>query len=154
MNNQQPPSGGNQNTINVSGGSFSADNVVQGSGNVTYNNKSVYEDGKPTIDVNALKQTLLELHKSLESAPISDDAKVDAQVAASQARKAVDQQDVKTETLVGHIKDVGDTLQSAGVTIKQGSQVAANVMRIATIVGPLVAGGAKIVAGWFGLPLP
>ncbi|HLW00032.1 MAG TPA: hypothetical protein VKT82_15290 [Ktedonobacterales bacterium] len=153
MSTQQPPSGGNQNTINVSGGSFNADNVVQGSGNITYNNKSVYENGKPTIDVDELKKTLLELHKSLEAAALPEDAKIDAQVAASQARKAVDQQDVKTEALVGHIKEAGDALQSAGATIERGSQVAASVLRIASIVGPLVAGGAKVVASWFGLPL-
>jgi hypothetical protein len=152
MSDQQPPSGGNQNTINVSGGSFTSDNVVQGSGNITIN-KPVYENGKPTIDVDELKKTLLELHKSLESTALPDDAKVDAQVATSQARKAVDQQDVKTEVLVNHIKEAGDAIQSAGTVIQRGSQTAASIMRIATIVGPLVAGGAKVVASWFGLPL-
>ncbi len=154
MSDQQSPSGGHQNIVNISGGSSSIDNLVQGSGNVTYNTKSIYEDGKPTIEVDELKKTLLELHKSLESAPLPEDTKVDAQVAASQARKAADRQDVKADELVGHIKEVGDTLQAAGVTIKQGSQVASSVLRIASIVGPLVVGGAKVVAAWFGLPLP
>jgi hypothetical protein len=154
MSNQQPPSGGNQNTINVSGGKLTADNIVQGSGNITYNNKSVYEDGKPTIDVSELKKTLLELHKNLEGLALPDDARADAQIAAGQARKSVDQQNVQTEDLVGHIKEVGDTIQKAGATIERGSQTATSVLRIAGIVGPLVAGGAKVVASWFGVPLP
>jgi hypothetical protein len=154
MGDQQPPSGGNQNTFNFSGGSFKADIMNFGSGNIAYNYKTVYADGKPTIDVDALKKTLLELHKSLESAPLPEEARIDAQLAAGQARKVVDRPDAQTETLIGHIKEVGDTLQSAGVTIKQGSQVASSVLRIASIVGPLVVGGAKVVAAWFGLPLP
>lgn len=153
MSDQQPPSSRNKGDIHI-GGSVTGGDFALGHGNVVHVVKSAYENGKPTIDVDDLKKTLLELHKSLESAPLPDDAKVDAQVAASQARKAADQQDMKTETLVGHIKEVGDTLQTAGVTIKQGSQVATSVLRIAGIVGPLVAGGAKVVASWFGLPLP
>ena len=153
MSNQQPPSSRNKGDIHI-GGSVTGGDFTIGHGNVVHIVKSAYEDGKPTINVDDLKKTLLELHKSLEAAALPDDAKVDAQVAASQARKAVDQQDGKTEELVNHIKEAGDALQSAGATIERGSQVAGSVLRIATIVGPLVAGGAKVVAGWFGLPLP
>src|SRR5690348_1267527 len=117
MSDQQPPSSHNKGDITISGGTFSGDILSFGHGNQNINIvKSAYEDSKPTIDMDALKQMLLELHKSLESAPLPDDTRVDAQVAASQARKAAGQQDVKTEALVGHIKEVGDTLQQAGVT--------------------------------------
>ncbi len=158
MSDQQQPASRNKGDFTISGGTFNSGGGILsfGHGNQNINIvKSASEDGKPTIDVETLKQTLLDLHKSLESAPLSEDAKTDAQVAAKQARKAVEgQQDINTEALVGHIKEIGDTLQSAGTTIKSGSQVALSVMKIASIVGPLVAGGAKVVASWFGVPLP
>jgi len=147
----QQPSSHNKGNITLTG-NIKGDVVIGHGSNISII-KSVYENGKPSIDINALKESLLELHKSLESAPVSEDVIFDAQLAAKQARKEAGQDDVKTETLVGHIKEIGDTLQSAGDVVKQGTETAASVLKIAGIVAPLVTGGAKVIASWFGLPL-
>jgi hypothetical protein len=70
MSDQHPPSSRNRGDIRISGGTFSGDVVSFGHGSHISIVKSVYEDGKPTIDMDGLKQMLLELHKSLEGAPL------------------------------------------------------------------------------------
>jgi hypothetical protein len=52
------------------------------------------------------------------------------------------------------VKKIGESLQQANVAIEHGSQLASTVVKMATILGPVVVGGAKVVAAWFGVPLP
>lgn len=108
--------------------------------------------GKPAIDVEELKKTLIELNKSLDVLP--EARRIDAQHASNKARLSLDDDQPKPQETVKQIQNIGEALRATGTAVKQGSQLATAVLKLAGIVGPLVVGGAKVVAAWFGIHLP
>ena len=151
MSEQKPPANDSQGAwhVNVQGdvGAFGPN--AQGT-----INKTTYNTGGQPIDMEAFKASLMELYKALGSANLPDSALMDAQGAARQAVKVVEQKDAQPTAVAEQLKQIGSTLQQANTTIQQGSQLAASLQKIARIAAPFIGVGAHVVAGWFGIPLP
>lgn len=79
---------------------------------------------------------------------------MEAQASAYHSKKILEDKEPQGEALASNIKKIGDSLKEADVTLEHGSQLASSVMKMAIILGPVVVGGAKVVASWFGVPLP
>ena len=152
---QQPPSGQHWGNFNISvGTSFSGENMAIGHISQANQTKTLYQNGQPTIDLESLKSSLVELYGHLQSAGLPPDAQMEAQAAAYQSKKILGDKEPQSEALATNIKKIGDSLKDANVTIEHGSQLASTVVKMATNLGPIVVGGAKVVAAWFGVPLP
>lgn len=152
--NQQPPSGHGGNFNITIGGSFSGENTAMGHAAQAIQTKTLYQNGQPTIDLETLKSSLVELYGHLQSAGLPPDAQMEAQAAAYQSKKILEDKEPQSEALATNIKKIGDSLKDANVTLERGSQLAGTVVKMAAILGPVVVGGAKVVASWFGVPLP
>ena len=150
--NQQPPSG-HWGNITISG-QISGENVAIGHGAHIQVTKTLYQNGQPTIDLETLKSSLVELYGHLQSAGLPPDAQMEAQAAAYQSKKILEDKEPQSEALTTNIKKIGDSLKDANITLERGSQLAGTVVKMAAILGPVVVGGAKVVASWFGVPLP
>ena len=105
------------------------------------------------VDTAALKASLQELFNVLRIADLPMQTQMDALTATGLAKQQADGAAPNFEEMAGHVQQVGQTLQKAHVVVEKVPQRAAAVMRIAHVLGP-VFGGAKVVAGWFGFPLP
>jgi hypothetical protein len=53
---------------------------------------------------------------------------------------------------VENVKKIGETLKEANAVMQEGSTLWQSVQKLAPQLGPIV-GGARVVAGWFGMPL-
>lgn len=107
-----------------------------------------------SVDLGALKESLTEFYQLLAEAPLPVDNKMKLQMLTGQAVELTEQKQPDAGVLTAHIKQLGETFQSAGEAIEQGATVGQSVLKIASLVGPLVAGGARVVAAWFGLHFP
>src|SRR5579864_789094 len=107
-----------------------------------------------SIDLGALKESLTELYQLLGEAPLAVEKKMKLQTLTGQAVELTEQKQPDAGVLTTHIKQLGETFQSAGETIEEGATIGKSILTIASIVGPLVAGGARVVAAWFGLHIP
>jgi hypothetical protein len=150
MSEQKPPENDNMGGWQISVGGDVGAIGPNAQGTI---NKTTYGSGQP-LDVEAFKATLMELYKALGSANLPDMALMDAQGGVRQAVKVVEQKEVQPTAVAEHLKQIGSTLQQANTTIQQGSQLAASLQKIATIAAPFLGVGARVVAGWFGIPLP
>ena len=108
--------------------------------------------GGSGIDAAALRTALEELYDALAEAGLPRDRARSAQTAAGNALQAAQEEEPKPETVVENVKTVGDTLKEAKVAVQEGTALWESVARLAPLLGPLV-GGARVVAGWFGIPL-
>jgi len=109
--------------------------------------------GDVKIDPDELRTTLEEMYTSLSQANLPQDKMISTQTAVGQALEGVHDSEVQAETVVSHIQKVGEVLKQANVTVQEGSSLGQSVQKLITLLGPLV-GGARIVAGWFGVPFP
>lgn len=107
-----------------------------------------------SVDLGALKESLTDLYQLLAEASLPVENKMRLQTLTGQAVVLTEQKQPDAGTLTAQIKQLGETFQSAGETIAEGATVGKSILRIASLVGPLVAGGARVVAAWFGLPFP
>jgi hypothetical protein len=144
---------GNKGKIEISG-HVSGQNFSIGHGSQVQVTQTITHNGQPTIDLAALKGSLLELYGQLQNAGLPLESQMETQAAIIQAKKSTEEQDPQSEALASNIKQIGETLQNANVTLERGSQLAATAVKVATILGPIVVGGARVVASWFGVPLP
>lgn len=152
MSDQKPP-GSNSGDIHVGGSVTSGGgDVVIGHGNIV--KKAILQGDLSTIDVAALKSQLEELYDALDTVGLPSAQKRAVQSDTNEAIKTISEPDPQADAIVDRLQAVGQTLQQAEVTVQQGSQLATTLGNIARTVGPLVAGGAKLVAAWFGIPLP
>lgn len=144
---------GNQGKIEISG-HVSGQNLSFGHSSQVQVTQTITQNGQPTIDLEALKNSLLELYSQLQNAGLPLESQMETQAAIVQAKKNAEEKEPQSEALARNIKQIGETLQNANVTLERGSQLATIALRVATILGPIVAGGARVVASWFGVPLP
>ena len=101
-----------------------------------------------------LKESLTELYQLLAEAPLPAEDKIKLQTLTGQAVAASSQPQPEAEALAGQIKQLGEAFQSAGETIAEAATIKTSLLKIAGLVGPLVVGGARAVASWFGLHIP
>jgi hypothetical protein len=144
---------GNSGNIEISG-HVSGQNFSIGHSSQVHVTQTITQNGQPTVDLAALKSSLLEFYGQLQNAGLPLESQMETQAAVVQAKKAAEEKEPESEALASNIKHIGDALQSANVTLERGSQLAATAVKVATILGPIVAGGAHVVASWFGVPLP
>lgn len=108
--------------------------------------------GDIQVDLGAVRSALGDLHESLAAAELDRDVRIAAQTAVGKAlAEAGDGGD--NETILARLRTVGETLQQANLAVNQGSALWNNVARLSMLLAPL-AGGARIVASWFGIALP
>ncbi len=149
---QQSPTG-NRGKIEISG-HVSGQNLSFGHSSQVHVTQSNSQNGQQSIDLAALKSSLLEFYSQLQNAGLPLESQMEAQAAIVQAKKIAEEKEPQSEALAGNIKQIGDTLQSTNITLERGSQLANTALKVATILGPIVAGGAHVVASWFGVSLP
>jgi hypothetical protein len=107
-----------------------------------------------SVDLGALKESLTDLYQLLAAASLPVENKMKLQTLTGQAVELTEQEQPDAGALTAQIKQLGETFQSAGETIAEGATVGKSILMIARLVGPLVAGGARVVAAWFGLHFP
>lgn len=105
------------------------------------------------IDATELRSALEDLHAALAEANLQPEAKVRAQSAAGRALEGVREKNVDADGVSANLETVGETLKQANVALEEGTSLLASVTTLAKLLGPVV-GGAGVVAGWFGVPLP
>lgn len=151
MSEQKPPENDNMGGWHISVGGDVGAIGPNAQGTV---NKQTYNMGSQPIDMKVFLESLEELYTVLGSANLPRRALMDAQGAVNQTVKVVEQKEVQPNAVADQLKQIGSTLQQANTTIQQGSQLAASVEKIAKIAAPFLGVGARVVAGWFGIPLP
>jgi hypothetical protein len=102
------------------------------------------------IDAQQLRSALEELWDAISQSQLPHDQKRSATSAASNAIEGVADDEVDGDTVLVNVKRIGETLQQANTVVEQGSSLWQRVQGLAALLGPLV-GGARIVAGWFGV---
>ena len=153
MSNQQKPPERREGDINFGGTVKGAQNFVIGQGGSVHITGNVSQEVGATIDLPALKSSLMELYELLGSANIPLKQRMAMQLATGRAAELAEGKELQAEVLAQQVKQMGETFQNTGEAIDAGSQLGRKILKIANIVGPLVGGGARLVAGWFGLPL-
>ncbi|HEY0753758.1 MAG TPA: hypothetical protein VGD98_07340 [Ktedonobacteraceae bacterium] len=145
------PSSKNRGDISIPGSvtNSSSGDIILGHGNVIH--KTISQGSQSAIDMHALRPLLEDFYDQLAVLPISREERRAVQELANQAIKATDTQQPQPEAVVGKLQQVSQTLDKAGTTVQAGSQLANSVLKIAQIAAPLVAGGASVIAAWFGL---
>jgi methyl-accepting chemotaxis protein len=108
--------------------------------------------GDVKIDATELRSALEDLFDALNQTGLPKDKTRSVQTAAGNALDAVNEGEIKADVVVQHVKKIGETLKEAKVVVQEGTSLWESVKKLAPLVGPLV-GGARIVAGWFGVPL-
>lgn len=108
--------------------------------------------GDVSVDSAELRSALDELYDALADVELSRDQRIEAQTATGNARHGVTDQEVDSETVKSNLQKVGETLKQANVAIDEGTALGESVGRLSALLAPLV-GGARVVAGWFGIPL-
>jgi hypothetical protein len=146
--------GGSSNEgIVVHGGTLTSRQIVVGSGaHGTYT--EAVGPGAEAVDIAALRTALKELRTSLGQANLSDDVLIGAQTAAGSAIvEGLQGERVTVGALEEHLRQVAATLKESNVSVHEGSELWRSVQKLAPLVGPLIAGGARAVAAWFGVPM-
>jgi hypothetical protein len=103
------------------------------------------------IDAKEFRAALEALYDGLDNAGLPRDRTRSLQTAAGNAIDAVTEKEVKSDVVVENVKRIGETIKQTNVAIQEGSTLWQSVQKLSPLLGPLV-GGARIVAGWFGLP--
>jgi hypothetical protein len=107
------------------------------------------------VNPETLRMVLTDLQAALGRADLPTEAKLVAQTAAGNAvLEGVVGGEVKPDVVVPQVEKIGAVLKRANVAVQEGSALWESVQKLATTVGPLVQGGAQVVGGWFGVPLP
>ena len=107
--------------------------------------------GDVKIDATELRSALEDLFDALNQAALPKDKTRSAQTAAGNALEAVKEDEIKADVVVENVKKIGDTIKEANNVVQEGTSLWQGVKKLAPLVGPLV-GGARVVAGWFGVP--
>jgi hypothetical protein len=153
MSNQQEPPAQGGDHIHIDG-SVKGQGIAIGREANAQASGNVYQEGNVTIDRAALKSNLMELYEQLGVSALPLKQKMALQLAIGRAAELTEREEIQAEALAEGVRQIGETFERTGEAIEAGSQVGRTILKIVGIVGPLVAGGARIAAGWFGLPLP
>ena len=108
--------------------------------------------GDVKIDAKELRTALEGLYDALDQGDLPRDKTRSAQTAAGNALDAVTEKEVKSDVVVENVKRIGETIKQANVAVQEGTSLWQSIQKLAPLLGPIV-GGARIVAGWFGIPL-
>ncbi len=144
----------NQGNITISGSVTSSDNAVMALGHGTVIHHTVHQSGA-TLDAagwQALQTSLQDLYDQLGE-QFSGEQKRTVLRAADQAIQAAEEQNPRPDAVAGKLQEMSQAIDKTGTRIQAGTKVAASLLSIAHVAAPLVAGGARVIAGWFGLPL-
>ena len=115
---------------------------------------NVISGAEAQVDPEALRSVLRELRTALGQAGLPDDVQLRAETAAGNALvQGIKDGKAQPEPLVAHVEQIGKSLKEAHVAVEEGSKLWESVQKLAPVLGPLVAGGARAVAAWFGVPL-
>jgi len=143
------PGGNNNITVNA---------PVIGTGIVSIGHQTAinveHTAGLSSADLATLLESLKDLYANLGTAALPLETQMQAQTATGLAVKTAQEPGAHAESLATHLKAAGEVLQEAGITVEEGSHLASSILQVARTFGPLVVGGAHVVAGWFGLHLP
>ena len=106
------------------------------------------------VDPEVVRSVLKELRVALGQANLPDDTVISAQTATGNALvEGVKGDAVKPDVILANVQKAGETLKQANVVVQEGSTLWQSVQKLASVLGPLVVGGARVVAAWFGIPL-
>ncbi len=108
--------------------------------------------GETHIDPTELRAVLTQLYAALGQAGLPMDRAISAQTAVGTALESVQSDKVAADPVVTNVQRVGEVLKEAATTVERGSALWSAVQNLAPLLGPL-AGGAPIVASWFGVQL-
>jgi hypothetical protein len=153
MSNQQEPPARREGSIYQQGTIKGVQNVVIGQGGSINITGNVSQEVGSTVDLAALKSSLMEVYELLGNSRLPLKQRMALQLATGRVAELAEKDEPGAEELAEQIKLMGETFQNTGEAIEVGSQLGRTILKIAKIVGPLVGGGARLVAGWFGLPL-
>jgi hypothetical protein len=151
------------NKIEISGGMVMGDQITVGditgsqgiaigknaSARVTGHNLS----GEVRIDPGELRAALGELYDAVGDLDLPREQKITAQTATGTALQGVTDKEVDARTVTSNLERAGEALKQADVAVQQGTSLWEHITRLGDLLGPVV-GGARIVLGWFGIPLP
>ena len=110
--------------------------------------------GAPPINQEDLKGGLDELYTNLGALGLPTPILRAVQRATDRAAELAEQPSAEQNELAKQVREIGETLKSSGGTVEAGTSAAVSIAKIAGILGPVVVGGARAVAAWFGLHLP
>jgi hypothetical protein len=134
------------------GGNVSGSQIVAGDWNRVQNVR--VRDDASAVDPRALVDALADLQAALGQANLQPSDRMVAQTAAGNAAlEGVKDGQVNADVVAQNVERIGKTLKNANTAIQEGSSLWSSVQNIATTLGPLV-GGARVVATWFGVPIP
>jgi hypothetical protein len=154
MSNQQEPPARREGDIYQQGTIKEVQNVTIGAGSSIHITGNVSQSVSSSIDLPALRSSLLELYELLGATSLPLKQKMALQLAIGRAAELAERDETEAEALAEGVRQIGETFERTGEAVEAGSQVGRTILKIVGIVGPLVAGGARVVASWFGLPLP
>ncbi len=139
--------------IIVSGGSLSGDQIVVGRNARARMVKTEIASGeKQKVDPESLRAALKELRLALGQAGLPEDTVIATQTAVGSALiEGVSGDEVKGDVVAAHLQRAGKVLKEAKVAVDQGSSLAESVAKLVPLLAPLVVGGGRVVAAWFGL---
>jgi hypothetical protein len=143
----------NNQGIIVSGGTLTGRQLVVGS-----NAQATYTEAAPadapSVDIVALRAALKQLRADLARANLDDDTLIAAQTSAGQALvEGLKDERVEPAALEQHIRRVGATLKESNVAVQQGSELWTSIQKLLPLLAPVVGGGARAAAAWFGIPI-
>lgn len=143
------PSTSNQGNIHIHAPVTAGGSVINGHGNVT----NISQNASLAPDNVALKASLQDLFGALSNSKLPMQTQIETQTATGQADQLTNDPTYQVEAVAQHLQQAGQSLQRAKVAVEEGSQLATSVIKLAHLLGPAV-GGARVVAGWFGIHLP
>ena len=106
------------------------------------------------LDPQAISIALEGLYDSLGQASLPTGPRIAAQKAAGVALlEGVKDGEAKPEVISQNVQLAAGAVKQASLVVQEGSLLWQSVQQLATTLGPAV-GGARAVAGWFGIPYP
>lgn len=110
--------------------------------------------GGTQVDPRVLMSALMDLQSALGQTTLPPQVRLVTQTAAGNAAlEGVKGDEVQRDRVAENVQRVGEALKQANVAIQEGTSLWQSVQKVASVLGPLV-GGARVVAAWFGIPLP
>ena len=135
------------------GGSVNSRQIVVGTGA-----SASYTDASSTVasnvDVAALREALKAFRADLAQANLSDDAVIAAQTSVGQAiLEGIKDDRVEAQPLQQHLQQAAATLKESNVAVQEGTALWNSISKLVPLLAPVVAGGARAAAGWFGISI-
>ncbi len=144
----------NQGDVTISGSITAGDNASFALGAGAIVRQTIHQGGA-TLDATGwqtLQGALKDLYDQLDH-QLAGSQKREILRPTDQAIQVTEEQNPQPDAVVGKLQEISQAINKTGTRIQAGTKLAASLLSIAHIAAPLVAGGARVIAGWFGLPL-